>query len=59
VNEALARIEDGKYGICTNCLKPIDSDRLVVRPYSTLCIQCQSRLDRGKSPGYRAYGPTR
>lgn len=48
ISHALARIEEGKYGICANCLKLIEADRLVVRPYSTLCMDCQNRQDRGK-----------
>jgi len=52
INEALARIEQGKYGICVNCLNSIEPDRLVVRPYSTLCLSCQNRQDRGKLTGY-------
>jgi RNA polymerase-binding transcription factor DksA len=48
VNETLMRIDAGQYGICPNCLKPIAADRLVVRPFSTLCIDCQNQLDRGK-----------
>ena len=47
INEALSQIEQGKYGVCTNCLRPIETDRLVVRPYSSLCLGCQSRQDRG------------
>jgi RNA polymerase-binding transcription factor DksA len=49
INVALTRIEDGKYGVCTGCLTQINADRLVARPYSTLCIDCQGRQDRGKS----------
>ena len=48
VKETLTRIDDGKYGICANCLKPIAPDRLAVRPFSTLCMGCQNQLDRGK-----------
>jgi RNA polymerase-binding transcription factor DksA len=48
VNETLTRIDDGKYGICANCFRPIAADRLVVRPFSTLCVDCQNQLDRGK-----------
>jgi RNA polymerase-binding transcription factor DksA len=48
INEALTRIDAGKYGVCATCLKPIEADRLVVRPYSTLCMACQSNQDRGK-----------
>src|SRR5688500_4678910 len=48
INEALTRIEHGKYGTCANCLKPVEPERLVVRPYSTLCMTCQNARDRGK-----------
>jgi hypothetical protein len=47
INKALVRIEQGKYGTCANCLKQIAADRLVVRPYSTLCLECQNRQDGG------------
>lgn len=46
IKEALAQIEQGKYGVCTNCITPIEADRLVVRPYATLCLNCQSTQDR-------------
>ncbi len=52
INEALMRIDLGKYGVCANCLKPIEADRLVVRPYSTLCVECQNRRDRRKLARY-------
>ncbi|HEX8598285.1 MAG TPA: TraR/DksA C4-type zinc finger protein [Chloroflexia bacterium] len=48
ISEALGRIDDGKYGTCAECLKPIEADRLVIRPYSTLCMGCQNRQDRAK-----------
>ncbi len=48
INEALVRIEEGNYGICADCLTGIAADRLVARPYSTLCTDCQNRLERGK-----------
>lgn len=52
VKETLARIDDGKYGICANCLQPIAADRLVVRPFSTHCMECQNQVDRGKLPRF-------
>lgn len=48
INEALARIEEGKYGVCANCLKQIEAARLVARPYSTLCMACRDRQGRGE-----------
>ena len=48
VNDALERIENGTYGTCTNCGKPINPARLDALPFSALCIDCQNLSDRGK-----------
>jgi DnaK suppressor protein len=48
VNEALARIEAGTYGICANCGKLINPARLEARPSSVLCIDCQQKQDAGR-----------
>jgi DnaK suppressor protein len=37
---ALAKVEDGSYGICDSCGKPIAPARLDVAPESVLCIDC-------------------
>lgn len=37
---ALARIEAGDYGLCTECGEPIDSRRLEFDPVVELCIGC-------------------
>src|SRR5689334_9022086 len=42
VNAALERVEEGKYGICTDCAKPIESERMVLRPMTTRCASCQA-----------------
>jgi RNA polymerase-binding protein DksA len=47
IDAALARIEDGTYGICSNCGRPIDEARLEAQPWSTLCIDCKRKLERG------------
>jgi RNA polymerase-binding transcription factor DksA len=41
VEDALARINDGSYGFCTSCGKPILPERLAVLNYAKLCIECQ------------------
>jgi RNA polymerase-binding protein DksA len=41
IADALLRIEDGTYGICTNCGKPIAEERLEAAPWVTLCIDCK------------------
>lgn len=43
VDEALERVEDGTYGLCLNCGRPIGA-RLTARPEAELCIECASRL---------------
>ena len=39
--EALARIEDGAFGICQACSKPIPKARLRAMPHARLCIACK------------------
>ena len=51
INEALVRIEAGKYGICADCLTMITAALLVARPYSTLCMDCRNRRERGRLEG--------
>jgi len=41
IDAALGRIEDGTYGVCTNCGTQIPEERLEARPWATLCIDCQ------------------
>ena len=38
IDEALARIDAGTYGICAVCGKPIPEERLDAVPYAVLCI---------------------
>ena len=42
VDAALTRIEDGSYGICERCGRPIPVERLEVRPTARLCVPCAS-----------------
>lgn len=38
VEDALARIDDGSFGTCAVCGKPIGEERLEAVPWTTLCI---------------------
>jgi RNA polymerase-binding transcription factor DksA len=49
VEGALARIENGTFGICQRCGKPIGEERLEAFPYVEYCIECQSFLERQKA----------
>ncbi len=45
VTSALARLDEGTYGICLECAQPIDPDRLEIVPYAALCAPCQAKED--------------
>lgn len=47
IDRALARLDDGTYGTCERCGKPISEERLRARPWATLCIDDQRLADRG------------
>lgn len=40
IDAALARMDDGDYGICTKCGKDISAERLDVLPYTPFCRDC-------------------
>jgi RNA polymerase-binding transcription factor DksA len=42
VDAAIARWEEGKYGICLKCEKEIGAARLEFRPESVYCVACKS-----------------
>jgi RNA polymerase-binding transcription factor len=47
IDAALARIEAGTYGICTNCGEEIPLQRLEAYPWASLCIACKRRSEGG------------
>jgi DnaK suppressor protein len=47
IEEALARIESGTYGICTNCGNEIRPGRLKAMPWARYCIDCQELAEKG------------
>ncbi|MFC1620793.1 TraR/DksA family transcriptional regulator [Candidatus Omnitrophota bacterium] len=48
IDDALKRIEEGKYGKCVSCSKKIPSKRLKAVPQAKYCIQCQSKEENDK-----------
>ncbi len=44
VTAAIARIDEGSYGICTSCGKDIGEERLAAKPEAALCIECARKL---------------
>jgi RNA polymerase-binding protein DksA len=47
IDAALQRIEDGTFGTCRSCGEPIGLERLEALPYTTQCIDCKRREERG------------
>lgn len=46
VGRAMEKIDDGTYGRCERCGRPIAPERLEALPFATLCISCQEVEDR-------------
>ena len=44
-DQALLRIEEGSYGICARCNKPIDERRLEAIPTARYDAECQTQLE--------------
>lgn len=53
IDDSLKDVEEGSYGICNNCKKEIDSERLGLIPYLKVCIKCAQEI--APSVGYRQY----
>jgi len=46
IQEALARIDAGTFGICEVCEEDISEARLKARPVTTLCIDCKMEQEK-------------
>lgn len=45
IDDALARFDEGQYGICVECDKPIPLSRLQALPYAVHCIECKRKQE--------------
>ncbi len=50
---ALAKLDQGDYGICDRCGAPIEPARLRARPDSVMCLRCASSEPRRPPPRRR------
>jgi DnaK suppressor protein len=46
LRSAIARLNDGSYGVCLQCEDEIAPKRLKAIPWAELCIECQDAADR-------------
>lgn len=47
IEAAIRRIDEGRYGLCIDCGKPIPSKRLEVLPFAQRCLSCKGVRERG------------
>jgi DnaK suppressor protein len=44
--EALRRLDEGVYGLCVDCRRPVPDGRLEAKPEASRCVTCQAKRDR-------------
>ncbi|MDQ7030250.1 MAG: TraR/DksA C4-type zinc finger protein [Ardenticatenia bacterium] len=44
--DALETVEQGTYGICERCGRPIDPERLNIMPETRLCVRCKAETEQ-------------
>jgi len=49
LHDALTRVADGEYGVCSECGTSIPPRRLLAIPDATTCVACQERLEHARS----------
>jgi RNA polymerase-binding transcription factor len=45
IKTALAKIEEGTFGICESCDEEIGIERLKARPVTAYCIRCKTHME--------------
>jgi len=45
IDDALTRIDSGRYGICEACGKGIPKERLLAKPFARYCISCRRKTE--------------
>lgn len=48
IDKALARIDEGGYGLCERCGRPIEKARLKALPYVSLCLKDKQAEERAR-----------
>jgi|SRR5579863_8542026 RNA polymerase-binding transcription factor len=46
IDDAIARIDDGSYGVCESCGLEVAEERLNAMPFTRLCRDCQQDQER-------------
>lgn len=51
VQKAEKRLQEGHYGLCVDCGREINLDRLYLQPAASRCIECQESYERVHGSG--------
>lgn len=54
IEAALARIQQGTFGVCVACGDDINPRRLDALPWTQYCLRCQQGFEQGKEMEYRS-----
>ena len=46
IEKAMSKIDEGTYGLCDRCGKPIEKARLKALPYANLCLKDKQAEER-------------
>jgi len=49
ISAALVRLDNGRYGICSECSESIEAARMKVYPYADECIECATFDERRRA----------
>jgi DnaK suppressor protein len=62
IDEAVRRLENGSYGVCTECGTELSEARLKALPFAAMCRPCQEREEESKirsdNRAMREFAPT-
>lgn len=55
IEDALTKMEEGTYGVCKECGKPIPEGRLKALPFASRCLLCQREVEEQMPPRHLPY----
>jgi RNA polymerase-binding transcription factor DksA len=53
IDQAIKRLDEGTYGVCTRCRGPIGESRLRALPFAVCCQRCEAAREQEAAEGQR------
>lgn len=57
IDDAIRRLDEGTFGFCMQCGRPIEPARLEIVPYTTMCASCRRTAESLAGPVGRSVPP--